>query len=45
VSIPLVGTRTSPAVVALVGLAVVGWSTLLNIQLPTGFLVPLLSLA
>jgi hypothetical protein len=40
VSIPLVGTWTSSAVVTLVGLAVAGWSTLPNMQLPTGFRVP-----
>jgi hypothetical protein len=40
VSILVIGIRTSPAVVALIGLAVAGWSTLQNIQLPTRFLVP-----
>jgi hypothetical protein len=43
VSIPLVLTRTSPAVVAL-DVCAVGRLALLNISSPTGFLIPLLPL-
>jgi hypothetical protein len=42
VSISLILTWTSPAVAALVGRAGAGRSTLPNIQLPTGFLEPLM---